>query len=136
MIRRATLDDVATACEFATRFHSQSVHADVPVVAEALEGWMAGLIEGGAVFLSDEGIIGGVIVPFYWNPDAKMAVELFWWAPKEGQALRLAFEAWAKDQGALRIVFSGQVNERHATIDRIFRRAGYRPVEVGYTKGL
>ena len=136
MIRRAGADDLATACEFATRFHAESVHADVPVVAEALEAWMAGLIEGGAVFLSDEGIIGGVIVPFYWNPDAKMAVEMFWWAPKDGRALRLALEQWAADEGALRVVFSGQVNERQATIDKVFRRAGYRPVEVGYMKDL
>lgn len=136
MIRRATLDDLKDACEFATRFHSESVHADVPVVAEPLETWMAGLIEGGAVFLSDEGIIGGVMVPFYWNPAFKMAVELFWWAPKDGRALRVAFEQWAAEQEACRIVFSGQVNERQDTIDKIFRRAGYRPVEVGYVKGL
>lgn len=136
MIRRATLDDLETAVQFAKEFHAESVHSWISVDHEALSQWMAGLIEGGAVFLSDHGIIGGVIVPMYFNPAVKVAAELFWWAPQEGRALREAYEAWAKEHGASISQFSGQRNERSDTVEKLFRRAGYEPVETGFMKRL
>lgn len=134
MIRRAGIEDLSAAVSFAKAFHAESVHSDIPVNDDDLTAFMAGLIEGGAVFLSENGIIGGMMVPVYFNRAASFAVELFWWAPQDGGALRKAFEAWASDQGALKIQFSGQVNDRSSTIDKLFRRAGYAPVETGYLK--
>lgn len=136
MIRRASAADVAIAVQTAKEFHAESVHAHIPVDDDALTAWMGGLIDVGAVFLSDHGIIGGLISPIYFQPAYRVAVELFWWAPKEGRALREAFEAWAAEQGADAIQFSGQVNDRQATIEKIFRRAGYEPVETGYVKRI
>lgn len=134
MIRRAGIGDLSAALAFAKAFHAESVHADIPVDDDDLTVFMAGLIEGGAVFLSDHGIIGGLMVPVYFNRSAAFAVELFWWAPQDGAALRKAFEEWAAESGALKIQFSGQVNDRSPTIDKLFRRAGYTPVETGYLK--
>lgn len=136
MIRRATQADVATATAFAREFHSESVHASIPVVPDILETWMGGLIDQGAVFLSSRGIIGGLVSPIYFNPAYRVAVELFWWAPEGGKALREAFEAWAVEQGVDAIQFSGQRNERSETIEKLFRRAGYEPVETGFVKRL
>lgn len=136
MIWRATQEDVATATAFAREFHAESVHSDIPVVPDVLEAWMAGLIEQGVVFLSPRGIIGGLVAPIYFNPSYRVAVELFWWAPEGGKALREAFEAWAVEQGVNAIQFSGQRNERSATVEKLFRRAGYEPVETGFVKRL
>lgn len=136
MIRRATLDDLEITVSFAEAFHAESVHAWIPVDHEALTAWMRGLITGGAVFLSDHGIIGGVILPLYFNPAVKIAAELFWWAPQEGRALREAYETWAKEEGAVISQFSGQRNERAETVEKLFRRAGYEPVETGFMKRL
>jgi len=134
LIRRATLDDLQTAVTFAKSFHAESVHNDIPVDDEALALFMGNLIEVGAVFLSDHGIIGGVMSPVYFNPAYVFAAELFWWAPQDGRALREAFEAWGVEQGAVKIQFSGQVNDRQSTVEKLFRRAGYIPVETGYLK--
>lgn len=136
MIRRATLDDTETAVAFAKEFHAESVHSWIPVDDEALAAWMAGLIGGGAVFLSEHGIIGGVILPLYFNPAVKIAAEMFWWAPQEGRALREAYEEWARSEGAVISQFSGQRNERSETVEKLFRRAGYVPVETGFMKRL
>lgn len=136
MIRRAKLDDLNIAVRFAKEFHAESVHSWIPVDGEALTSWMAGLIEGGAVFLSDHGIIGGVIMPLYFNPAFKIAAELFWWAPQEGRALREAYEDWARSEGASISQFSGQRNNRSETVEKLFRRAGYEPVETGFMKRL
>lgn len=136
MIRRATIEDTQQAVRFAKEFHAESVHSWIPVDDEALTSWMAGLITGGAVFLSERGIIGGVIVPMYFNPSIKIAAELFWWAPQEGRVLREAYEAWAKGEGASISQFSGQRNDRSETVEKLFRRAGYEPVETGFMKRL
>lgn len=136
MIRRAGPQDLSAAVAFAKEFHAESVHSWIPVDDEALTAWMAGLIDGGAVFLSERGIIGGVVMPMYFNPAVKIAAELFWWAPLEGRALREAYEAWAAEQGASIIQFSGQRNDRSETIEKLFRRAGYDPVETGFMKRL
>lgn len=136
MIRRATGKDLATAVRFAKEFHAESVHSWIPVRDEDLVPWMSSLIENGAVFLSEHGIIGGVMAPLYFNAAFMMAVELFWWAPQEGRALREAYEAWAKEQGASVIQFSGQRNDRSETVEKLFRRAGYEPVETGFMKRL
>ena len=136
MIRRATLDDLETAVQFAKEFHAESVHSWIPVDDENLTDWMARLIEGGAVFLSEHGIIGGMILPLYFNQAFKLAVEMFWWAPKDGTPLRKAYEAWATEQGAVISQFSGQRNERSDTVEKLFRRAGYEPVETGFMKRL
>lgn len=136
MIRRADLADAGTAVHFAREFHAESVHAAIPIDVEALTAFMERLITGGAVFLSDHGIIGGLIVPAYFNPAHLIATELFWWAPVDGQALRAAFEGWAADQGAKTIAFTGQRNDRAATIEKMFRRAGYVPVETSFIRRL
>lgn len=135
-VKRATLDDLDTAVGFAKEFHAESVHAWIPVDDQALTSWMAGLIETGAVFLSERGIIGGVIVPLYFNPAYKIAAELFWWAPKDGRALKKAYAAWEKEQGAAISQFSGQRNDRSDTIEKLFVRDGYTPVETGFMKRL
>lgn len=136
MIRRADASDIETAVAFAKTFHAESVHSDIPVDDDALAAFMGRMIEVGAVFLSDRGIIGGVLSPVYFNPSVVFAAELFWWAPQDGRALREAFEAWAHEQGAAGIQFSGQVNDRQSTVEKLFRRAGYVPVETGYLKRI
>lgn len=134
MIRRASQSDLAEAVAFATQFHAESVHSYIPIVPQVLEAWMADLIGQGIVYLSERGIIGGLLSPIYFNPDYKVAVELFWWAPVGGHELRKAFEAWAVEQGANSIQFSGQRNERAEIVEKLFRRAGYAPVETGFVK--
>lgn len=136
MIRRATIDDLSRAVAFAVEFHAESVHADIPVNIEALSAFMAGLIEQGAVFLSNRGLIGGVIAPAYFNPEHRMAVELFWWAPTDGQPLRRAWEDWAVQQGAATSNLTSQVNARSQAIEKMYRRAGYVPTEVTFVKRL
>lgn len=136
MIRRATQADLEIAAGFAAEFLAESVHSAIPLDQVALEGWMASLIDHGAVFLSERGFIGGFISPIYFNPAYRVAVELFWWAPIEGRALREAFEAWCVEQDVRAIHFSGQRNERAGTIEKLFRRAGYEPVETVFVKRL
>lgn len=135
-IRIATLDDIPEMLELARQFHAYSPWRDIPFDAESAKAFGAGMIIGGIVFLSEEGMLGGVLHPLYFNPAFKVAAEMFWWAPKGGGALRAAFEAWAHSNGAAGIQFSSLADDRAPALARMFRRAGFVPVETGYFKRL
>ena len=120
--------------ELGAEFHAYSPYREFAFDREASAAFIGRLIEHGAVFLSDRGVIGGVLNPLYFNPSILMAAELFWWAHKGGTALREAFEQWARDEGAMGVQFSGLADEREATIRKVFARAGYAPTELGFCK--
>ena len=134
MIRAATHDDLSEIVRLGADFHAHCPYRDIPFDGEAFGDFCARLIDGGVILLSDDGMIGGLLNPLYFNPSVVMGAELFWWAPKEGRQLREAFEAWARAKGAHGVAFSGLADERHATIRKLFERAGYAPAEQAFFK--
>jgi hypothetical protein len=134
VIRRAGPDDTPAIVNMGARLHATGPWADVEYDHEATALFVAGILERGAIFLSDDGMCGGAIFPFYVNPQFMVATEFFWWAPKGGQPLRDAFEAWATENGASAVLFSGLQNERLPAVTRIYRRAGYTPGELSFVK--
>lgn len=134
MIREATHADLPQIITLGAEFHAYSPYRDVPFDAEAFGEFCARLIDGGVILLSDDGMLGGLLNPLYFNPSVVMGAELFWWARREGRQLREAFEAWAKDRGAQGVQFSGLADERQETIRKVFARAGYVPTEQAFFK--
>lgn len=136
MIKRATSKDIDHAVALGARFHEYSQHKAIPYDQEAMAVFMGALVEAGILLLAEDGLLGGCLAPLYFNPSFKVATELFWYSPKEGRALRKSFEEWAIEHGAWAVQFSGMRDDRAATVDKVFRRAGYEPVETGYLKVL
>ena len=135
-IWRATDADTERIVEMGAKLHASGPYADVPYNPDATAEFVAGILAQGAVFMTDDGMCGGAIFPFYLNPDFKMATEFFWWAPKDGRRLREAFEVWAVEQGASAVQFSALTNERLPAVTRIYRGAGFRPAETAFVKRL
>jgi GNAT superfamily N-acetyltransferase len=136
MIRRATQDDIPRIVELGAEFLAECPYSWVPLDPVAFAVFASGMIEQGVIFLSDDGMIGGVFSPFYFNPAVRMVAELFWWARSEGQALRQALEAWAREHGAQCLTCSGLTGDREPAIRRVYARAGYVPTEVAFVKRL
>lgn len=135
MIRRATIEDIPEIVALGAEFLAYSPHRWIPLDREAFANTARAIIEGaGAIFLSDDGFIGGALSPMYFNPAYVIAAELFWYAKSEGQALRDAFEAWAREAGAAAVACSGLVDEREKAIRRVYARAGYEASEVAFMK--
>lgn len=133
-VRRATEADIPAIVDMGARLHETGPWADVEYDRAAVAGFVATILQSGAVFLSEDGMCGGAIFPFYINPAFKTATEFFWWAPKGGQPLRDAFERWAKENGASAVLFSGLYNDRLPALTRIYRRVGYAPGELSFVK--
>lgn len=136
MIRKATLDDIDVIADMGRDFHSYSPWSHVPFDREATKDFIGRVIDGGVVFVSDVGMIGGVLNPLYFNPSHVVAVELFWWASSGGVKLMKAFEDWAEEGGAKGLQFSALGDAKSDRMDVLFTRAGYRKVETGYFKDV
>lgn len=134
MIRRATHEDMPEILRLGAEFLAYSPYAWAELDAEAFSTFAGQMIENGAIFLSDDGMIGGILSPLYFNPSVVLAAELFWFARSEGPALRQALEAWAREQGAVGITCSGLVDRHEAAIRRVYSRAGYAPSEIAFMK--
>lgn len=134
MIRRAVAADIPQLLDWGARFHAQGV-AGPRYDREAVAAMLSHLIGGaGAVLMHDDGMIGGVLAPAYCDPAWLMAVELFWWADRDGMALLRAFEDWARENGAAEVRMTSLATLPRA--DVLLRRKGYAPIEISYTRGL
>lgn len=135
MIRRATPADLAEIVSLGAEFLEASPSRWIPLNEADFAETASRLIDGaGAIFLSDDGFIGGITVPCYFNFAHSFAAELFWFARKEGQELREAFEAWGRERGATAATASGLADGREKAIRRVFRSAGYETMEIGFMK--
>lgn len=135
MIRRATLDDLPAIVEMGGKFHAYSPWADVDYDPERAGEFIARVVlPQGAVFLSEDGMIGALLSPLYFNPAKVTAVELFWWAPTGDRGLRAALENWACAAGAFGVQFSALADSHSKAVGRLYRRAGFAPAETAYIK--
>lgn len=132
-IRSATLHDLPLILEFSEKFHKQA-NQPFPFNREASEQFASALIanDNAEVFISDHGMIGGILTPSPFSSRWVMAVELAWWAEKGGIKLLKTFEDWARKKGANEVRMTSL-----ATLDRadtLLKRLSYTPVEVSYRK--
>lgn len=132
-MRAATAEDIPRLVEMGRKFHAASgmpFDYDGNAIAALLDQLIAS--DAGTVICSDAGVIGGMLSPAYCDPKWMMAVELFWWAERDGLALLRAFEEWAARVGAQEVRMTSLASLPRA--DAILRRKGYAPTEISYQK--
>ena len=135
-VRVAQFEDIDRVCELAEKFHQYSSHRDMPFEPEGFRASAMAMIMDGAVFLSAEGFAGVTAIRLYFCPSHLCAVELFWYCPREGRALREAMEAWGRLRGCAWIQFSSLADEHEKALERIYRKSGARRVETNWLKRL
>lgn len=131
-VLEATEADIPRILDMGERFHAAAGNP-WPYSRSYTEAGLFRLLEAGCVFVSREGMIGGLLAPTWCRPDWLVAVELFWWAEdRNGLALLRRFEAWADEKLANEVRLTSLANLPAA--DRIIRRCGYEPREISYSK--
>lgn len=131
----ATMKD---ALELARAFHALGVWSHAPLDIEAVQATFEQQAETETGFLaySKQALIMGMIAPVWFSPGTNIGIELIWYSrnPADGQAMRRAFEEWATAKGVSEVQFSCMANEREAGVRRLFRQAGFEPIEIGFRK--
>lgn len=148
-IRPLTVEELPLCEQFALEFHEETQLPGRFSLSVFLANWTRFLSGYPAVLLSlwhGEALVGGLgamVVPDL--SDGRLtATELFWYVTKDARkgrdAWKLveAFEAWGAEKQVeeYRLVHLLLPGEDPATVRLapIYKRKGYRPLEVGYTK--
>lgn len=135
MIRQAAPADLDQVVRLGLDFHAASPHSVDPVDPDGWRDFAGRLIDHGGVFVSEGGMIGGFLAPLYFNPAIQYANEAFWWSPdRKGRELKQAFEAWARESGAVGVNYTALANDALPRVDAIYRRSGCVQTEVAYRK--
>ena len=135
MIKEARETDLDHIVLMARELHDFSEQM-APLDPEHFKRFCQGLIENmnACLFVSENGMIGGTIIPAYTTANWRIAVEVFWWA-EDGQGLFLLreFERWAKRRGADEIRMTTQAG-KDTRAKKALDRMGYKESEVSYAR--
>lgn len=88
------------------------------------------------------GICGAMTFPLYFAPTIKIAQELFWWIKPEargtsaGKQMMFEIEGWAEQVGASHLFMIALENDRSKTMERVYGRNGFAPIERTFTKEI
>lgn len=135
MVRRATSADIELVASLGHKFiHAAGMPpASMAECVTFCERLLAAPEAG--VFVSERGVIAGVLAPLYYRPEHKQAVELFWWAEdRQGKALLTAFEAWAIEAGADDINMSTLDHFSHPGVEVLLKARGYEGRDKTFRK--
>lgn len=95
--------------DLGAKFHAESGYEQVSTFdPETFSRTLQHLIQSPSGFLAvtNNGFIGGLLVPFFFNEAQTTAQEVFWFVEPEGRklgegvAMLESFESWAQDMGA------------------------------------
>jgi len=141
VIRFAKPEDMSALLEIGERFYRLTEYVDAaPFDPVSVGNVIAHLMQNGAVIVSDDGgvtgVIGGMITPLWTNASVKVAQEAFWWSDADGTALLDAFEAWASVNGADVIRMGALAKSKAKVMARFYRRRGYSPDETFFMKAV
>lgn len=150
MIRAATEEDIPDLLRMGREFYAQSgawpdlaafdaasVTATLRHLIVSPDGILLAAEQGGSVV----GMAGALLYPLWLNTVHRTGQELFWFvAPQHrrglGGRLLTALERAAKAAGAQSFTMICEADLRADALGRVYRRAGYRPTERAYMKGL
>jgi GNAT superfamily N-acetyltransferase len=149
-VRPATAADLDAYVALLADFHAASPMKGVadydPV---GIRAFLSASLENSSILLllgELDGEIVGVtsclLYPLYFSPGYQVAQELWWWlTPKArgsgiGQRMFQEIEAWAKNKNARALFMIALEDERAAAMEKVYFRAGFRPLERTFIKEL
>ncbi len=88
------------------------------------------------------GICSAIAYPLYFRPSYTIVQELWWWLTPEargsgaGQMMFKEIERWAVTKNAAALTMIALENDAVDKVGRFYRRAGFRPLERTFIKGI
>lgn len=137
MIRAATLDDIPAVLVMGKAFADEAgVTAKVGWDDDTVAVLLTHLVESpdGVLFVGDNGMIGGLVFPHPFS--GKLVFQELFWRAHGGEGLKLlkVAEDYAASRGAERSIMIGI--DTMPSIDRLYARLNYEPMERLYSKEL
>lgn len=137
MIKRATPSDILHVATLGHKF-IEAAQMPAATIEQCIDFCARALASDDCgCFISDQGVIMGVLAPLYYRPDYRIVSELFWWAEdRTGSALLAALEDWAREKGANRMSMSTLDGFQGGRADDLLKKRGYFLHEKTFNKEL
>lgn len=148
-VRHATFQDVPRMVELGRAFFSVSdMEALATFCPDSFAVSLHNMIHTpSAILLVAEvageviGFAGAMVFPAYWNDQALIGQETFWWVQpdyrgKAGAVLLHALESEARKQGARSFLMVSLEALRPDAVGKLYERRGYAPLEHSYWKAI
>ena len=148
-IRRATTEDIPAMVELGELFFNETIlgemtQYDPESMAMTLMNLVSGINSVAIVMEQDGEIVGGIggyMLPSYFNMNAMMGQQVFWYVhPKyrshRSVKLLQGFEQWCKSVGCHMIWSGAKMNENNEAMSAMLQRRGYKPLETVLIKGV
>ncbi|MFM7012462.1 MAG: hypothetical protein ACKO0Z_24565 [Betaproteobacteria bacterium] len=136
VIREATEGDIPQLLAMGEEFITSAGHEfDAEVAEKTLRNLI--LSDTSVILVNDKctAMIGGLVYQNFFGKGI-VAQELFWWASSNGLALLQAFEDWAKDMGADKVMMICLEKLSPERVGKIYMRRGYSPLEHSYVRAI
>lgn len=142
MIKIATIEDLPKLAETASEFYDEIESISGFSPDKFLKSWKEIFKSGiGAMWFSDDypGMLGAIMYSDI-NTGDLTAFELIWFVSKgsrdRGIGVKLIehYEQWALDNHCKRIIMSHLEESMPDTLRSLYKRLGYKPMEVHYMK--
>jgi hypothetical protein len=144
MVRLAVLEDLPRLTEMAKAFLDESGYADFyGTDDDSIEFTLTNLINAQSLLTDGEnGMVGFLIFPMYFNVKHIVSQELFWWVSKEKRGTKLGIELLkeaekqSKKLGA-KSMFMISLDHLHGDkVGDLYKRMGYTKNEQVYMRRL
>jgi GNAT superfamily N-acetyltransferase len=150
-LKLATHEDIPKLLEAAEKAFSESPYKDkLTYSSQRSENMIRMLLDAGTqhamilMAVEDDGVKGVIagMVTFTVAGLEEIVTEFLWWVDKEYRGTKLSItlinglEFWAKRLGVNHVVLGSMENEHSGTVDKYYKRKGYKKAETTYIKEL
>jgi RimJ/RimL family protein N-acetyltransferase len=148
LVRKALESDLPQYIKLAQAFHAASpMHGSIDFDDFGYSQFYLSSLENDSVgiWLAEieneiVGICGAVAYPLYFNPNALVVQELWWWLTPAsrgsgaGGQMFKQIEQWAKDKEASALFMIALEDNRAKKMENLYIRAGFKPMERTFIK--
>jgi len=148
IVRKATEKDLPEYIVLAKAFHMASpMHGSINFDPEGYSKFYLSSIDQDTIgiWLAEidgkiVGICGALVYPLYFNLSALVVQELWWWLTPAsrgsgaGTKMFKQIEQWASEKNATAIFMIALEDERAHKMERLYARAGFKPMERTFIK--
>jgi GNAT superfamily N-acetyltransferase len=148
LVRKATIEDLPQYVLLAQEFHAASpMHGAIAFDPEGYANFFTGAVQNPDIGLwlaeSDSkvvGITGAINYPLYFSPSSNVVQELWWWLTPDargtgaGAKMFDCIKVWAKEKNASAMFMIALEDDRAGKMEKLYRRAGFKPLERTFIK--
>lgn len=139
----ATIEDIPSLLRMGESFFNASGYSSFSVFdKDSVKQMFLNLIDADCLIVCDGGMLGFVEFPLFFDPNAKVMQELFWWVDEDKRGTGAALdmlnmaEKLANERGCKACIMLNISSLDGGRVSRLYTKLGYNSSENSFIKVL